>query len=190
MHAVRETRAVRRSAEPNILLHTRDATDALPQTAGVVPLPPVASVVRHPRRGGYGVLDWDVMRRTADGSRLASWGATNALRPMLLSRRPNTLLRTRHSGPPVLDLLVRVLPMRATEQSTQPSGKRRSFVLSHIGFEGRRTIGSGQCCRFAVSESAGHDGGCYLGDLVTVDESQSLSCLDGDAVKEIQVGNL
>jgi hypothetical protein len=43
MHAVRETHAVRRSAEPNILLHTRDATDALPQTAGVVPLPPVAS---------------------------------------------------------------------------------------------------------------------------------------------------
>ena len=34
--------------------------------------------------------------------------------------------------------------MRAAEQTTEPGGERRSFVVSHIEFETRRTVGSGQ----------------------------------------------
>ena len=52
------------------------------------------------------------------------------------------------------DLLVQVLPVRAAEQAAQSSRDRRSFVVSDIEFESRRTVGSGQRRGFTVSERA------------------------------------
>ena len=87
-------------------------------------------------------------------------------------------------------LLVDVLPVRATEQAAQSSRERRSFVVSYVGFDDRRTDGGGQRRGFAVGDCAANRGSGDDGDLVPIDETQSVSRLHRDSVEEIQLGDL
>jgi hypothetical protein len=50
-----------------------------------------------------------------------------------------------------VDLLVDVVPVRATEEPAKSSRERRSFVVSDVDFDDRRTDGGTQRCGYDVS---------------------------------------
>jgi hypothetical protein len=80
--------------------------------------------------------------------------------------------------------------MGASEQAAKSSGKRRSFVVGNVDFEHGGTTRRWERLRFAVIERTADDRRRDLSDLISVYEAQPASRLHGDAVEEVQLGNL
>ena len=88
------------------------------------------------------------------------------------------------------DLLVDVLPMRASEQAAKASGQRGPFIVRHIDLDDWGTSRRRQRRCFVVGERAADHRGGDLSDLISVHEAQSMPRPYGDAIEEIQLGNL
>jgi hypothetical protein len=87
-------------------------------------------------------------------------------------------------------LLFKFLPVLSTEESSEPSRERWSFVVSSVGMKHEGTLWRRQGRRLVVGDRTAHQGRGDVSYLITVNEAQSVFGLHGDAIKEIQLWNL
>jgi hypothetical protein len=80
--------------------------------------------------------------------------------------------------------------MLSSKHASESSSERRSFIAIQIWTKDWWSFGRWQCGRFFVSQGTLNPRRRDVSDLISVDESKTVPCLDGDAVEDIQFRDL
>jgi hypothetical protein len=80
--------------------------------------------------------------------------------------------------------------MFSAEEASKPCRERRTLIAREVGFESQRPVGRRKGCRIFVSEGAQHRRGRDFVDLISVNESQTVMGLYGNAVEQVLFRNL
>jgi hypothetical protein len=85
---------------------------------------------------------------------------------------------------------VELLPVLAAKHPSVPGRKRVALVLREIGTERAGAVGRWKGGSLLISQCTSNQGRHDVRDLIAVNESCTMFCLDDDPVEQIERGNL